>query len=87
MGDFEWTNVPVEKRKAVLLAISLTLIGIGMVVAGMILFVTQDMSSMVGLWVCGLLALVPGLYHLRIVWLILKNQSDGWVSWSDVPTV
>jgi uncharacterized membrane-anchored protein len=83
----EWSKVPAEKQKAVLLAVSLTVIGLGMLVAGMVLYVTEGMAGMLGLFFCGLLALVPGLYHLRIVWLLLRNQSEGWVSWHDVPTV
>lgn len=37
----EWNKVPADKQKAVILAISLTFIGLGMFISGMVLFVTE----------------------------------------------
>ncbi len=45
------------------------------------------MTGMLGLFFCGLLALIPGIYYSRIAWLLLRNRADGYVSWEDVPTV
>ena len=42
---------------------------------------------MLGLFFCGLLALIPGIYYMRIVWLLLRNRAEGYVSWQDVPTL
>ena len=89
IGDLvkDWESVPQDKKKAVLLAFALTFIGTGMLVSGMVLFVTEGLAGMLGLFFCGVLALIPGLYHMRIVWLLLRNRADGYVSWSDVPTI
>ena len=37
----EWNEIPVDKQKAVVLALSLTIIGTGMFISGMVLFVTE----------------------------------------------
>ncbi len=48
---------------------------------------SPGMTGMLGLFFCGLLALIPGIYYSRIAWLLLRNRADGYVSWEDVPTV
>ena len=48
---------------------------------------STGMTGMLGLFFCGLLALIPGIYYSRITWLLLRNRADGYVSWEDVPSV
>ncbi len=83
----DWQSIPQDKRNAAILAVVLTFIGTGMLVSGMVLYVTEGLTGMLGLFFCGVLALIPGLYHMRIVWLLLRNRAEGYVSWSDVPTI
>lgn len=81
-------RIPPQKRKSVVFAVVLTCLGLGMLISGLVLWRTEGTSALIGLWVCGILVLIPGIYFLRIVWFILgRRQANGYYEWSDIPDV
>ena len=80
-------RIPPQKRTSVVFAVALTCLGLGMMISGLVLWRTEGTSALIGLWVCGTLVLIPGLYFLRIVWYLCMRQNDGYYNWSDVPNV
>ena len=85
-GVLGWQRIPPRKRRSVVFAVVLTCLGLGMVISGLVLWRTEGTSALIGLWVCGVLVLIPGVYFLRIVYHLCR-QGDGYYAWSDIPDV
>ena len=80
-------RIPPRKRTSVVFAVVLTCLGLGMLISGLVLWRTEGTSALIGLWVCGILVLIPGVYFLRIVYYLCVGQAEGYYDWSDVPDV
>ncbi len=84
----DWKRIPARKRKSVVFAVVLTCLGLGMLISGLVLWRTEGASALIGLWVCGILVLIPGIYFLRIVYYLCRQGTgSGHYEWSDVPDV
>ena len=57
--------------------------GVAMFVSGMILWRVEGIAGMLGLWICGLLVFIPGVYFTRIAYHAYKG-TEGY-SWADIP--
>jgi len=87
-GVLAWQRIPPRKRRSVVFAAVLTCLGLGMVISGLVLWRTEGTSALIGLWVCGVLVLIPGIYFLRIAYhLCRQGNADGYYAWSDIPDV
>lgn len=74
----------ISERLLILLNIMAnTSAGLAMVVAGLVLWQVEGISALIGLWVCGLLVLIPGVYFTRVAYLAYKGV-EGY-SWADIP--
>jgi hypothetical protein len=72
------------KRLIIILNVMVnTSAGLAMLVAGLVLWQVEGMSALIGLWVCGLLVLIPGVYFTRVAYLAYKGV-EGY-SWADIP--
>ncbi|WPT10796.1 Transmembrane protein 230 [Picochlorum sp. SENEW3] len=72
------TRIPASARAPVLSAIGLMLLGL-------VLWQTEGMSALIGVWVCGILVLIPGVYVSRIAYYAYKGV-EGY-TWADIPDV
>lgn len=80
-----YTNIPASARASVLSAIGLMLLGLAMLIAGLVLWQTEGLSALIGVWVCGLLVLIPGVYFSRIAYYAYKGVQG--YTWADIPDV
>lgn len=79
------TSIPASARAPVLSAIGLLLLGVSMLIAGLVLWQTEGLSALIGVWVCGILVLIPGVYVSRIAYYAYKGV-EGY-TWADIPEV
>ena len=52
-----------------------------MFISGLVLWQVEGTSALIGLWVCGLLAFIPGAYYTRLAWQAYNGRS----SWEHIP--
>lgn len=69
--------------RSVYLAIGLTVAGLAMFIAGMVLWQTEGTHALIGLWVLGLLVFIPGFYFTHIAYMVWKGRRG--YSWDDIP--
>mmetsp|Transcript_6234 Transcript_6234/g.12254 ORF Transcript_6234/g.12254 Transcript_6234/m.12254 type:complete len:162 (+) Transcript_6234:19-504(+) len=79
------TRIPASARAPVLSAMGLMLLGVSMLIAGLVLWQTEGLSALIGVWVCGILVLIPGVYVSRIAYYAYKDV-EGY-TWADIPDV
>jgi hypothetical protein len=81
---FEESKV-VNGQEPVFAAVGLVILGMAMLVSGLVLWRTEGTSALIGLWVCGILVLIPGVYVSRVAYYAYKGV-EGY-TWTDIPDV
>lgn len=85
-GPFSFLEqIPASVRRPVYAAVGLVILGVAMLVSGLVLWRTEGTSALIGLWVCGILVLIPGVYVSRVAYYAYKGV-EGYM-WTDIPDV
>jgi hypothetical protein len=85
-GSFSFlAQIPASVRRPVFAAVGLVILGMAMLVSGLVLWRTEGTSALIGLWVCGILVLIPGVYVSRVAYYAYKGV-EGY-TWTDIPDV